>query len=212
MAVIAFEDSDFIWGQAGIAGTGITAGEKTSITSDLAALKAVPYITQTASSTTSAEQALSTLATGLLKVTTGTGALSTAVAADMPVHTHAVQGSVQVVIDGGGSTITTGVKADVYLPFAFTIQSWVALANQSGAIQVDIWRDIYISYPPVDADSITGSAPIVIPATNSRATAGVGFLTGWDLTMDAGSTLRFNVDSATSIQRVVISINYTRNV
>jgi hypothetical protein len=40
----------------------------------------VAYITQTPSGTLVAEQALSTLSTGLLKVTTGTGVLSTAVA------------------------------------------------------------------------------------------------------------------------------------
>lgn len=38
------------------------------------------YITQTANGSLSAEQALSSLSTGLVKVTTGTGALSTATA------------------------------------------------------------------------------------------------------------------------------------
>lgn len=46
------------------------------------------YITQTASSGLSAEQALSSLSTGLVKVTTGTGVLSTATAADLPSHDH----------------------------------------------------------------------------------------------------------------------------
>ena len=47
------------------------------------------YITQTANGSLSAEQALSLLATGLVKVETGTGVLSTAVAGDLPSHTHA---------------------------------------------------------------------------------------------------------------------------
>ena len=42
------------------------------------------YITQTPNASLSAEQALSALATGLLKVTTATGVLSTATAADLP--------------------------------------------------------------------------------------------------------------------------------
>lgn len=42
------------------------------------------YITQTANATLTNEQALSTLSTGIAKVTTGTGALSTAVAGDFP--------------------------------------------------------------------------------------------------------------------------------
>lgn len=47
------------------------------------------YITQTANGSLSAEQALSSLSTGLVKVTTGTGVLSTASASDLPSHDHA---------------------------------------------------------------------------------------------------------------------------
>ncbi len=48
------------------------------------------YIVQTASTGLSAEQALSALSTGLVKVTTGTGVLSTAVAdTDYAAATHA---------------------------------------------------------------------------------------------------------------------------
>jgi len=212
MAVIPFEDSDFIWGQAGLAGTGITAGEKLSLGADIASLRSLPYIMKTASTTTSAEQALDTLATGLLKVTTGTGNLSTAVAADLPVHTHSAPGSVQVVIDGGGSTITTGIKMDVYIPFGLTWTGWTAMANQSGAIQVDLWRDSYFNFPPVDGDSITGSAPIAILATNNKAFGNASTMTGWSLAMLGGDVLRFNVDSATSIQRVTISLTYSRTI
>jgi len=205
MAVIPFEDSDFIWGQAGIAGTGITEGEKLSITSRLTGLEATPIPVNI----------------GDLNDVNLFGASNeeylgymNGVWYSLGLPTKSVSGAIQIVIDGGGSTITTGVKTDLYLPFAFTLQSWVALANQSGAIQVDVWRDSYIAYPPTDADSITGSTPIVIPATNSRATAGAGSggMTGWDLTMDAGTTLRFNVDSATSIQRVTIALVYTRTI
>lgn len=47
------------------------------------------YVTQTSNATLSAEQALSGLTTGVVKVTNGTGALSTAVGADLPTHAHA---------------------------------------------------------------------------------------------------------------------------
>lgn len=36
---------------------------------------------------------------------------------------------VQFVIDGGGSTITTGVKGDIYFPFAATINEVELLAD-----------------------------------------------------------------------------------
>jgi hypothetical protein len=46
-------------------------------------------------------------------------------------------------IDGGGSTITTGIKGDIEVPFNCTLVSWSALADASGSIQVDIWKDTY---------------------------------------------------------------------
>lgn len=46
------------------------------------------YITQTPNATLTNEQTLSTLATGLLKNTTGTGVLTIAVGGDLPTHTH----------------------------------------------------------------------------------------------------------------------------
>ena len=52
------------------------------------------YITQTADATLSAEQALSSLTTGIVKVTTVTGALSTAVNADLPSMSATVGGAV----------------------------------------------------------------------------------------------------------------------
>ncbi len=74
------------------------------------------YITQTPDATLSAEQALSLLPTGLLKVTTSTGVLSTATASDLPAHasSHQLGGSDQLSLDG--SLITAGTVADARLP------------------------------------------------------------------------------------------------
>jgi hypothetical protein len=80
------------------------------------------YITQTSNGTLTNEQALASLATGILKNTTTTGVLSIAVGADLPSHTHtladitddgtmAAQNANNVAITGGslaGVTVTTG--------------------------------------------------------------------------------------------------------
>lgn len=110
----------------------------------------------------------------------------------------------EFVIDGGGSAITTGIKGDLYVPDAFTITGVVMLADQSGSIVVDIWNDTYANYPPTDADSLPGAGtpPTISSTTKSKDTT----LTSWDTTVPADSTLRFNVDSATTITRVVVAI------
>jgi hypothetical protein len=107
----------------------------------------------------------------------------------------------QAVIDGGGAVITTGVKGDLG-PFSFPceIEEVTMLADQSGSIVVDVWKDSYANFPPVDGDSITASAPLTI----TTATKAQPALTGWTTSIAAGDILRFNVDSVTSIQRLAL--------
>jgi hypothetical protein len=115
--------------------------------------------------------------------------------------------TVQFVIDGGGSTITTGTKGFVEVPFGATITAVRLLADQSGSIVVDIWKDTYANYPPTDADSITASAvPTITTAVKSEDTT----LTGWTTSISAGDILGFNVDSATTITKLTLSLTLSR--
>lgn len=99
--------------------------------------------------------------------------------------------------------ITTGIKGDLYIPFACTISAVTMLADQSGSIVVDIWKDSYANFPPTDADSITASAvPTISSATKSQDTT----LTGWTKSISAGDILRFNVDSVSTITRLTLTL------
>lgn len=111
--------------------------------------------------------------------------------------------AIEFLIDGGGSAISTGVKGDIEIPDDFEIERVTLLADQSGSIQIDIWQDTYANYPPTDADSITGSnTPAISSSTKSQDSS----LTGWTTGLTAGSILRFNVDSCTTITRCTISL------
>jgi hypothetical protein len=109
-----------------------------------------------------------------------------------------------ITIDGGGATITTGIKGDLHIPVACTITLSTLLADQAGAIVIDIWKDTYANFPPTDADSITASAPPTITASGVKAQDAT--LTGWTVSLAAGDVLRFNVDSCTAIQRVQLQL------
>jgi len=112
-----------------------------------------------------------------------------------------------VEIDGGGSTITTGVKRDVIADFGFTITGWTLLGDQSGSIVIDIWKDTLANYPPTVADTITASAkPTLSTATNNQSST----LTGWTTTVAANDCLRFNVDSITTLTRAVLALKVTK--
>jgi len=116
-------------------------------------------------------------------------------------------GAVGIVIDGGGSVITTGVKGFVEVPFAGTITAVTLLSTDasvtSGSIVIDVWKDTYANYPPVVGDTITASAkPTLSSATKSRDTT----LTGWTTAIAAGDVLGFSVTSVTTVTRVALSL------
>jgi len=117
-------------------------------------------------------------------------------------------GSISFVIDGGGGVITTGIKGDLTIPFACTITGVVALVDQTGSIIVDIWKDTYANYPPTDADSITSATPVTI---STAIKASDSTLTNWIVAISAGDTLRYNVDSCTTITRCTVSLKYRRS-
>jgi hypothetical protein len=113
---------------------------------------------------------------------------------------------VGITIDGGGSVITTGVKGYLTVPVACTITGAKLLADQSGSIVVDVWKDTYANYPPVDADSITASAP---PTLSTAIKSNDTTLTGWTTSITAGDVLGFNVDSVTTVTRVHVELTVT---
>jgi hypothetical protein len=125
----------------------------------------------------------------------------------LAVTTLATGNAINIVLDGGGSALTTGVKLDVLVPFACTITQATVLADQSGSIVIDIWKDTYANYPPTVADTITASAK---PTLSSAIKAQDSTLTGWTTSIAAGDTLRINIDSITTCTRVTLSLKVTR--
>lgn len=116
--------------------------------------------------------------------------------------------TITFIIDGGGSAITTGEKGHLRIPFACTINRATMLADQSGSIVVDIWKDTYANFPPTNADSITAAAP---PTITTAQKSEDSTLAGWTTAIAANDILAFNVDSCTDIERVTISLKVTKS-
>lgn len=115
--------------------------------------------------------------------------------------------TIQFIIDGGGSAITTGVKGDIMIPFNCTVLGWDIVADTSGSIVVDVWKDTYANFPPTVADTITGTEkPTLSSATKNQDTA----LSSWTTTLTRNDWLRFNVDSAATVTRVTVAIRVKR--
>jgi len=115
--------------------------------------------------------------------------------------------TINFVIDGGGSVITTGQKGHIVVDFACTIVAWTILADASGSIVVDVWADSYANFPPTVADTITGSEkPTLSSAQKNQDTS----LTTWTTAIAAGTILAFNVDSATTVKRITVALKVQR--
>ncbi len=192
-------DATVVLGVPGLNGTGLTGPEKTAITNDTTALKAATYITQTANATLSAEQPLSTLATGLVKVTTGTGVLSTATSADLPAHTHTILFSIPFVLDGGGVAITTGTKVNsgILLNCACTYYGWAVDSTTSASMVVTVERSLNAS-PTAYAGIATSEKPTLTASTN-----GANVSMASPVTFGLYDRVRLSVDSATSVYATV---------
>lgn len=113
------------------------------------------------------------------------------------------------IIDGGGLAITTGEKGHLLIPFDCEINQATLLADQSGSIVVNIWKDTYANFPPVVGDKITASAP---PTISSAQKSQDATLTGWTKTINAGDILAFNVDSCTDIIRVTLCLKIKKSL
>ena len=108
--------------------------------------------------------------------------------------------------DGGGSALTVGTKVYVHVPYSGTISKVTMLADVSGSVVVDVWKDTYANYPPTVADTIAAAAK---PTISSAVKSQDGTLTGWTTSVTAGDIIGFNVDSVTTIAWLIVQLEIT---
>lgn len=120
--------------------------------------------------------------------------------------TNLATSTINFVIDGGGGTILTGSKGYLVVDFACTIINNTLLADQSGSIVVDIKKCAYGGFPTT-ASICAAAKPTLSSAQKSQDTT----LTGWTTAISAGDILEYNVDSATTVTRVNISLKVAKS-
>lgn len=119
------------------------------------------------------------------------------------------KGGLSFSIDGGGSAIVAGVKGSIDIPFDCVLTGWSILADQPGAIKIDIWKDTYANYPPTDADSMCNAHEPEIAASAIKAQD--LDISDWaSVNCSAGDIIRFNVDSCATIVTATITLYFTR--
>lgn len=136
-------------------------------------------------------------------LTAGTGLSGDTTTGNVTIVNTIRNGSFGITIDGGGSAITTGVKGYITIPYDCTITGWDILADVSGSIVVDVWKDTYANFPPTVADTIAGSEK---PTLSSQVKNQDNSLSTWTTSVSSGDIIGFNVDSASTLTRVNLTI------
>lgn len=116
--------------------------------------------------------------------------------------------NISLLKDNAGNVLSTGIIGSYRVPVACTLTGWTLLADQSGSIVIDVWRDTLANYPPTNADSITNSHEMAISTATKAEDTDISDWT--DVTLDAGDVLFFNIDSVTSITRIAIMLTAKR--
>lgn len=107
------------------------------------------------------------------------------------------------VMDGHGSVIAVGPKGAIPLFFNCLIEGVTLLADITGSVVVDIYRDSYSNYPNNSADSITNAHK---PTLSGAITYNDTVLTGWNTVISGNNVLSFNIDSVSTITKLTVAL------
>lgn len=116
---------------------------------------------------------------------------------------------VNIVIDGGGSAITTGIKGAIKLP-GCTLTAWeiVSVDGTSGSIVVELWSDSYANFPPTVADLVGSTEKPTLSSAIKAQDTSLNSGPGYALT--DGNWLMWNVLSVTAVKLVSLALTVVR--
>jgi len=106
--------------------------------------------------------------------------------------------ALNIMFDGGGVALTTGVKAMIEVPFPLKITSGklFSLDGTSGSIQISLWKDTYANFPPTSSDNI--HTFLIYNAIKSSESV--------NLTLAQGNIILFNIDYVANIKIACLSL------
>jgi hypothetical protein len=111
---------------------------------------------------------------------------------------------IAVVLGDGVQTLTTGVKGYLEVPVDCYLTGWRIVADASGSCVIGIWRSNYAGFPPTSAGLILSSAKPTLSSAQKNQN------TSQRLLLNKGDWLAFNVESASTVKQVTLSLLCTK--
>ena len=194
MPIQPFDRSTFLWGQAGLPGTGITSGEVGTINSRLDALEAIDPATSLAEL---GDVVLGTPTAGDLLYFNGDEWVNYAPPdITMPFN-------LPFVLDGVGSTLTTGIwYSNIDIGFACQITGWVLVASPTTNASITVSRSTYSTHPTY-SDILTATLTAQTKNRNLSITP---------INLAADDLLRVTLDSVSAATFMTLNLRLTRTL
>lgn len=167
-------------------GLGISAGQLTAITDDITALEASMTTAQT--DINAAEADIVTLETQVASLKSRW---------------------VSIPIDGGGSVISTGVRARAFSPADGVITGWRLVADQSGSIVINLWERVYPNIPTVTQQITGGTEKPTLSTAQVNEDLSLAGGAGWAI--NDGYNFWVNVESVTTCTYVALGLRIAWN-
>lgn len=123
----------------------------------------------------------------------------------LPYIVGRVRGVIGFGASNGASAVSVGVKRVIRVTEATEIHGWVLSADAAGDAVIGLWASS--SYPPTEADSITGSTPPRLVGQSNAA----GDVAGWSASIPADTWLAFAVMAGTDVTGLDLTLKTTRD-
>jgi hypothetical protein len=135
---------------------------------------------------------------------------------DSAEHVAVTKAAIPFEIDGGFAPIAAGDYGWIRIPYGFTITGYELTADIEGSIVIDLQEFNYAEYDggsthPVTADSIINTGASGVKPTLSSGLKSVDTtLTDWITVFPAATYLKIIVDSADTVEYVLLSLQLTK--
>jgi len=117
------------------------------------------------------------------------------------------QSGISILIDGQSSVPETGSYGTFSIPYSGYITGWTLFECSdtpiTSSIVIDVWKQVYGSYPPTVANTIWGTKPSLVSAIKNTAT-------GLAIVVTQGDTFNINIDSVSAGQKFYLLLQISQ--
>jgi len=117
-------------------------------------------------------------------------------------------GTMNIIVEGGSSAISSGTKGNIRAPFDLTLQNWTVLAEETGTIYFNIYKGTYAAFPPSSKMHPGLTGPHIVNGIKNQDLD----ISDWDTTsMGKGEIMRVEVDGSQSITNASLSFDFNKS-